>query len=116
MALFVFFLPRENIRCFVWIVVFFRRFGVPAWLFVGFFFGWDLYYLFSNNTNSNINFAAHMGGAAFGYLMGVAFFRKRRKEFQELVFVSGETDRMVVGYTDPALDKNHWSIKKVRKW
>lgn len=116
MALFVFFLPRADIRCFVWVLVFFRRFGIPAWLFVGFFVGWDIYYLFSNENNSNINFAAHIGGAVFGYMLGIVLFQKRRDEIKQLSCVDYSTGKMVVGYSNPQQNQEHWSKKKVRKW
>jgi membrane associated rhomboid family serine protease len=84
MAMFVFFLPHAKIRCFFWFFVFIRRFSISAWLFVAFFVGWDIFYLFTDDGASNINFAAHVGGAIAGYLLGLLLFRKQRREVQAL--------------------------------
>jgi len=83
--LFTFFLPTTKIRCFAWFVVFFKRFSIPAWTLFGGFAGLDVYHLFSQPGGSPINFAAHVGGAAFGYLIGVVFFRKRRREVRAII-------------------------------
>jgi len=82
MAMFVFFLPQAKIRCFFWFLVIVKRFSVSAWLFVAFFMGWDIYYLFTDEGSSNINFAAHVGGAITGYLLGLILFRKQKHEIQ----------------------------------
>jgi membrane associated rhomboid family serine protease len=84
MAMFVFFLPQAKIRCFFWFFVFIRRFSISAWLFVAFFVGWDIFYLFNNEGSSNVNFAAHVGGAIAGYLLGLLLFRRQKQEVQTL--------------------------------
>ncbi len=80
MAMFVFFLPQAKIRCFFWFFFIIRRFSVSAWLFVAFFVGWDIYYLFTDDGSSRINFAAHVGGAVTGYLLGLLIFRKHKQD------------------------------------
>lgn len=80
MAMFVFFLPQAKIKCFFWFFIIVKRFSISAWLFVGFFVAWDAYYLLTDNGSSNINFAAHVGGALTGYLLGLMLFRKRKQE------------------------------------
>ncbi len=82
MAMFVFFLPQAKIRCFFWFFVIVRRFSISAWLFVAFFVGWDIFYLFNDEGASNINFAAHVGGAMAGYLLGLILFRRQKRELQ----------------------------------
>jgi membrane associated rhomboid family serine protease len=84
MAMFVYFLPHTKIRCFFWLIVFMKRFNVSAWLFVAFFVGWDIYYLFNDDGSSNINFAAHVGGAIVGYLLGLILFRRQKQEVLQL--------------------------------
>lgn len=42
-ALFVFFIPRARISCFLWLIWFYRRFAVPAWLLAAWYIGWDVY-------------------------------------------------------------------------
>jgi membrane associated rhomboid family serine protease len=80
MAMFVFFLPNTRIRCFFWFFIIVKRFSVSAWLFVAFFVGWDIYYLFTDDGSSKINFAAHVGGAVAGYLLGLLLFHKQKRD------------------------------------
>ncbi|MEM7281214.1 MAG: rhomboid family intramembrane serine protease [Pseudomonadota bacterium] len=82
-ALFVFFLPRGKIRCFLVI----RTVVIPAWILATWYIGWDLYKLFSDTGESGINLVAHVSGAGFGYLTGLLFFRSRRQEIQEIHYV-----------------------------
>lgn len=84
-ALFVFFIPRARISCFLWLVVFYRRFAVPAWLLAGWFIGWDLYTELTGAANPRVNVVAHLSGAAIGFLLGMTLFRKKRHWAQELV-------------------------------
>lgn len=84
MAMFVFFLPQAKIHCFFWFFIIIKRFCISAWVFVAFFVGWDIYYLFTDEGSSNINFAAHVGGAMAGYLLGLILFRKQKQEIQIL--------------------------------
>jgi membrane associated rhomboid family serine protease len=84
-ALLVFFIPRARISCFLWLVVFYRRFPVPAWLLASWFIGWDIYALSAIGGNTGVNLVAHVSGAAIGFILGVAFFRQKRHWAQELV-------------------------------
>ena len=110
MGLFAFFLPTTKIRCFAWLVVFFKRFSLPAWTLVGGFVGVDVYHLLSEPSGSTINFAAHVGGAAFGYLIGVAFLRKRRAHVRAVLAAEEPAN----GAAAPASE--HWSSQPKRKW
>ena len=83
LAMFVFFLPRGKIRCFAVI----RTFAVPAWILATWYIGWDLYKLFGSDVDSGINLVAHVSGAAFGYLIGLLFFRSRKQEIHETHYV-----------------------------
>lgn len=93
MGLFTFFLPTTKIRCFAWLVVAFKRFSIPAWTLFGGFVGLDVYHLFSQPSESTINFAAHLGGAGFGYLIGVVFLRKKRAQVRAVI---KENDNMAM--------------------
>jgi len=110
MGLFTFFLPTTKIRCFAWLAVFFKRFSVPAWTLFGGFVGVDVYHLFSQQDASTINFAAHVGGAAFGYLIGVVFLRKKRAQVRAILAEDG------VNGTEESAESGHWSNNKKRKW
>lgn len=83
-ALFVFFIPQARISCFLWLVWFYRRFAVPAWLLAAWFIGWDLYSQFSGGK-AGVNVVAHLSGAAIGFALGVTLFRQKRHWAQELV-------------------------------
>lgn len=85
-ALFAFFLPRVKIRCFLWVLVFFLRFGIPAWLLASWFIGWDVYTLLSGEDTGGVNIVAHVGGAAVGYALGVLFYRERRREIRAMLY------------------------------
>jgi membrane associated rhomboid family serine protease len=84
-ALFVFFIPWARVKCVLWLVVFFRRFAVPAWLLATWYIGWDIYALYAKSGNPGVNLVAHVSGAAIGFLVGVTFFRAKRHWAQELV-------------------------------
>lgn len=110
MGLFAFFLPRTRIRCFAWLVVFFKRFSLPAWTLVGGFVGVDVYHLFAEPGGSTINFAAHVGGAAFGYLIGVVFLRTKRTQVRAILAEGTHTN------VDSTPEPEHWSNRKRRKY
>lgn len=80
MALFAFFLPDGRIKCLLWFLLIVRFIGVPAWLLVLWYAGWDVYTLLSGADHQGINLVAHVSGAGLGYLAGVLFFRERRQE------------------------------------
>jgi membrane associated rhomboid family serine protease len=83
-ALFVFFIPMARVKCFLWLIVIYRRFAVPAWLLATWYIGWDIYAL-TKSGNPGVNLVAHVSGAAIGFLVGVVFFRAKRHWAQELV-------------------------------
>lgn len=84
-ALFVFFIPQARISCLLWLVWFYRRFAVPAWLLAAWFIGWDVYAQLSGAGNPGVNVIAHLSGAAIGFILGVTLFREKRHWAQELV-------------------------------
>jgi membrane associated rhomboid family serine protease len=84
MALLAWFIPRVKVRCLLWIIVIFRIVLVPAWLFVGWYVGWDAWRLFSG-TGGSVNLVAHVSGGLLGVLAGMAFFRQRRTRVRALL-------------------------------
>lgn len=84
-ALFAYFIPRAKIRCFLWLVVFFRRLSIPAWLLAVWYIGWDVYAQLTGDGSSRVNLVAHLSGAALGLGIGLVFFRAKRHWAQELV-------------------------------
>jgi membrane associated rhomboid family serine protease len=79
-GLFVYLAPTARIRCLLWLLVFWRVLRVPAWILALWYVGWDVYNLTHDNGSSQVNFVAHVSGAALGYLSGLVFFRKCKEE------------------------------------
>lgn len=70
--------PTLGIRCFFWFLLFVRAFSLPALLLAAWYVGWDVYDLNTRSDESNINYVAHVGGAATGAVIGLVFrFIKR---------------------------------------
>jgi membrane associated rhomboid family serine protease len=88
-ALFVYFIPHARIRCFLWLIFFYRRFALPAWLLATWYIGWDVYSLLEAEADTGVNLVAHLSGAALGLAIGIIFFREKRHWAQELVQESG---------------------------
>ena len=84
-ALLVYFIPHVRISCFLWLIFFYRRFALPAWLLASWYIGWDLYTMFTREGNTGVNLIAHLSGAALGLAIGAIFFRAKRHWAQELV-------------------------------
>ena len=84
MALFTYFLPRVRIRCILWLVIFWKRFSVPTWMFTLAYVGWDLYAQLAG-TGGSTNLVAHLAGAGIGLLLGITLFRRKRHWAQSLV-------------------------------
>lgn len=84
-ALFTYFLPRARISCLLWLIIFYRRFALPAWLLATWYIGWDVYAQFTGGGRSQINLIAHLSGAALGLAIGLVFFRAKRHWARELV-------------------------------
>ncbi|HED32627.1 MAG TPA: rhomboid family intramembrane serine protease [Gammaproteobacteria bacterium] len=83
MGMFAYFIPRARIRCFFWFIIIVRRFGLPAWLLALWYFGWDVYDLYLTGTASGVNLTAHVSGFIEGYLIGLIFFRWRKKQVHD---------------------------------
>jgi membrane associated rhomboid family serine protease len=84
-ALFVYFIPQARISCFLWLIFFYRRFALPAWLLAAWYIGWDVYTMFSTEGKTGVNLVAHLSGAALGFGIGAVFFRQKRHWAQDLV-------------------------------
>src|SRR5689334_13506892 len=64
--------PGANVRCFVWIVIFFRIVNVPAWMMLGLWFAMQLVSgLLAAPGRPGVAFWAHVGGFAAGSLLVV---------------------------------------------
>ncbi len=83
MGLFIYFIPHARIRCFFWFIIIFRKFGLPAWLLAGWYFGWDLFALFQHGNAGGVNLVAHVSGFIEGYLIGLLLFRWRKQQIRK---------------------------------
>jgi membrane associated rhomboid family serine protease len=90
-GLFAFLMPTVKIRCLWWFIFFFRILRVPAWILAAWYVGWDIYDLNHSANQSNINFVAHVSGAAIGFVLGFAFFRQRKAEIRAELMEHSET-------------------------
>ncbi len=86
-ALFAYLLPSGSIRCYYWFIVIFGSVAVPVWALAFWYIGWDVYNLFANDDNGMVDVMAHVTGGAAGYLYGVAFLRRRRREIMAMHLV-----------------------------
>ena len=84
MTMFAVFLPRARVRCFLWLIVFFKFFTISAWLLVlGFVLldGWNFY---TEGLDSSVNLVAHLSGAMLGAAMAWLLFARRRAQLSRL--------------------------------
>ncbi|HSX62877.1 MAG TPA: rhomboid family intramembrane serine protease [Tahibacter sp.] len=72
LALITVLMPRANVRCFLWFLVFVRRFSVPLLVLAAWYVGWDIYSHYYG-PRSNTNYVAHIGGAFAGLGLGLLF-------------------------------------------
>lgn len=82
-GVFVFLMPKVNIRCFLWFFIIFRVVTIPAWLLAAWYVSWDIYALYFSEAQSAINFIAHISGATIGFGLGIIFLVERKGEIQE---------------------------------
>lgn len=73
LALITTLMPTAQVRCFFWFLLFMRRFSLPLLVIAAWYVGWDLYNHYFGDGNSNINYVAHLGGAATGVVLGLLF-------------------------------------------
>ncbi len=86
-ALNAYLLPTGRIRCYYWFIVIFGSVAIPAWALAVWYIGWDVYNLFANTDNGMVDVMAHVTGGAAGYLYGIAFLKKKRREVQAMRLV-----------------------------
>ena len=80
MGLFAYLLPKGKIRCYYWFVIFFGSVAIPAWALALWYIGGDIYTLFANSDHGMVNVMAHVTGGIAGYLFGIVFLQKVRRE------------------------------------
>ena len=92
-GVFVYLMPKVNIRCFLWLIVFFKVVRIPAWLLAVVYIGWDIYSLVFSDAQSGTNFVVHIAGATLGFSLGLIFLTERKEELMEEMRIYQETEK-----------------------
>jgi membrane associated rhomboid family serine protease len=72
--------PTLSIRCFFWFLIFVRIFRVPALALAGLFILQNIFDYINVDPSDNVNYIAHISGAAIGVGLGIVY-RIRHREF-----------------------------------
>jgi membrane associated rhomboid family serine protease len=83
-GLFAFLLPRGQMLCGYWFLVFIGKVAVPVWALALYFIGGDIYQLLTSDDHGMVNVLAHVTGGIGGFLFGLAFLQKTRWEMSVL--------------------------------
>ena len=81
-GLFAFLLPRGQMLCGYWFLIFIGRVAVPVWALALYFIGGDIYQLITSDDHGMVNLLAHVTGGIGGFLFGAAFLQKTRWEMK----------------------------------
>jgi len=79
-AMLAYFLPTAKIRCFYWVLIKIGTVAVSAWFLALVFIGVDFYTLLTQDDMGGVNLVAHVSGGILGFVFGVAFFRKQKRQ------------------------------------
>ncbi|MEA1888155.1 MAG: rhomboid family intramembrane serine protease [Pseudomonadota bacterium] len=85
--------PRVRIRTFIWFFFYVRNHSIPAWVLAGWFVGWNIWDMLTDDGYSGINFVAHVSGAFAGFFAGWLLMQKERKEYAEAIDEEIENQR-----------------------
>ena len=77
--------PTLRIRCFFWFIVIFRTFRIPALAIAGLYIVQNLYDYSHRDADDNINYIAHLSGAAIGVVAGLLYRFRHDDYLRELV-------------------------------
>ncbi|MCH8074016.1 MAG: rhomboid family intramembrane serine protease [Proteobacteria bacterium] len=80
MGLFAYLLPKAKILCYYWFIIFFGSVAIPAWVLALWYIGGDIYALFASDDHGMVNVMAHVTGGIAGYLFGIIFLHKVRRQ------------------------------------
>ena len=78
-AMLTYFMPTAKVRCFYWFLIKIGTVAVSAWILALVYIGVDVYTLLSQDEMGGVNLIAHVSGAAMGFLLGFAFFRRQKR-------------------------------------
>ncbi len=86
MGLFAYLLPKGKIRCYYFFIVIFGSIAIPAWILAAWYIGGDIVQLFTSENHGVVNVMAHVMGGIGGYLFGLAFLRKIRRNAEDIQY------------------------------
>ncbi len=93
-GVFVYLMPKINIRCFLWFFIIFRIVKVPAWVLAAWYVSWDIYALYVSEDQSAINFIAHVSGATIGFGLGLIFLVERKEEIEKEIRLHQQAEEL----------------------
>ena len=76
-------MPAARIRCFMWFLIYFKVFRVPALLLAVWYIGWDIFEMKQIGNDSHINYVAHVSGAGLGVLLGLFYSLFQKGKLRE---------------------------------
>jgi len=76
MALLAVAVPAVRIRCFLWILLYFKVLRIPALLLALWYIGWDVYNI-QADSGSSTNYIVHISGAFTGVFVGLFYWLTR---------------------------------------
>jgi membrane associated rhomboid family serine protease len=79
-AMLTYFMPKAKIRCFYWFLIKIGTVAISAWILALIYVGVDVFTLLSQDEMGGVNLIAHVSGAAMGFLLGFALFRKQKRK------------------------------------
>jgi membrane associated rhomboid family serine protease len=77
-------MPSLSIRVFFWFIWIVKIFRVPALIIAALYIGENIYDYLNRDANSNVNYMAHISGAAIGVSMGLLYRLRHRELLREL--------------------------------
>jgi membrane associated rhomboid family serine protease len=86
MGLFAFLLPRGKIRCYYFFIIIFGSIAIPAWVLAAWYIGGDVLRLLASDDHGVVNVTAHVMGGIGGYLFGLTFLRKVRRNAEGIQY------------------------------
>jgi membrane associated rhomboid family serine protease len=109
-ALFVYFIPHARISCFLWLIFFYRRFALPAWLLASWYIGWGSLHDVHEGRKHRGQSHRPPVGAALGLAIGAILLSRQAplgagssSRKNELGSGGLQRHRTVVGMTQRAL-------------
>jgi membrane associated rhomboid family serine protease len=78
-------MPTLRIRCFFWLFIFIRTFRIPALAIAGLYILQNLFDYSTRDVDDNVNYIAHISGAAIGIAAGLIYRFRHREYLSELM-------------------------------